>query len=142
MSKDAPLKRTKKTKLLSTQNAQDDNEMSSSTSASSEEEKSKEIEIDLNQPAPLSRKASRKKRKLDTTDSADADANEESPTKKLHSEGADPTLAKGKFGIWIGNLSFSTTEGSLRNFFESNEVGSIVRVNMPKGKKEGEHNKG
>ncbi|KAG0300649.1 hypothetical protein BGZ98_009019 [Dissophora globulifera] len=39
---------------------------------------------------------------------------------------------KGEYGIWIGNLSFLTTEKALRHFFR-NVGADITRVNMPTG---------
>ncbi|KAF9097396.1 hypothetical protein BGX23_008956 [Mortierella sp. AD031] len=39
---------------------------------------------------------------------------------------------KGEFGIWIGNLSFLTTDKALRHFFR-NVGAEITRVNMPTG---------
>ncbi|KAK3838638.1 MAG: hypothetical protein JOS17DRAFT_679529, partial [Linnemannia elongata] len=39
---------------------------------------------------------------------------------------------KGEYGIWIGNLSFLTTDKALRHFFR-NVGAEITRVNMPTG---------
>ncbi|KAF9129012.1 hypothetical protein BGW39_004540 [Mortierella sp. 14UC] len=39
---------------------------------------------------------------------------------------------KGEYGIWIGNMSFLTTDKALRHFFR-NVGGEITRVNMPTG---------
>jgi RNA recognition motif-containing protein len=33
--------------------------------------------------------------------------------------------------IWIGNLSFRTTEENIRTFFEERSIGTIIRINLP-----------
>lgn len=35
-----------------------------------------------------------------------------------------------KYGIWIGNLSYFTNKGNLKDFLK--DCGEITRINMPK----------
>ncbi|KAG0368165.1 hypothetical protein BGX24_002920 [Mortierella sp. AD032] len=75
-------------------------------------------------------------------DGGDDDEEEEGGKKKKKSkkdkkekkdkEKKDGPGRKGEYGIWIGNLSFLTTDKSLRHFFR-NVGGEITRVNMPTG---------
>lgn len=64
--------------------------------------------------------------------------------KKDKKKKSDGLGRKGEFGIWIGNLSFLTTDKALRHFFK--DVGAqITRVNMPSGApgpRSRTHNKG
>jgi len=46
---------------------------------------------------------------------------------------------RGEFGIWVGNLAFSTTEEMLKKFFA--DCGTITRINLPINKKT-KNNKG
>ncbi|KAF9911197.1 hypothetical protein EC991_004421 [Linnemannia zychae] len=62
---------------------------------------------------------SKKKKKKDKKDKKDKEK-KEGPGRK------------GEYGIWIGNLSFLTTDKALRHFFR-NVGGEITRVNMPTG---------
>lgn len=52
------------------------------------------------------------------------------------------TPAKGSFGIWLGNMNFATTSKDLLAWFENRGLREIVRINMPKGKRANEANKG
>ena len=87
-------------------------------------------------PAPevevLSRKAARKRRKLE--DKAQA----------APAEGTKPAAAqkKGEHGVWVGNMSFRTSQDMLRDFFSNRACEEIVRINMPGGKRPGELNRG
>ncbi|KAG0033315.1 hypothetical protein BGZ81_008785 [Podila clonocystis] len=102
------------------------------------------------QPPPKSKKKKNKKKKTkkanfdgdnDNDDEVAAPENadgEEGETaasgdkkKKEKKEKKDGPGRKGEFGIWIGNLSFLTTDKSLRHFFRT--AGEITRVNMPSG---------
>eukprot|EP00833_Pecoramyces_ruminatium_P009055 jgi/Orpsp1_1/1183087/evm.model.c7180000083775.1 len=55
---------------------------------------------------------------------------EEDSNKKQKKEGNGK---KGEFGVWVGNLAFSTTEEMLKKFFAN--CGTITRINLPINKK-------
>ncbi|KAG9327657.1 hypothetical protein KVV02_006361 [Mortierella alpina] len=117
----------------------------SDSSSSSEEEDDPDT-----QPPPKSKKKKPKKKKgkkkagTADDDEAEAPENEDGDVdgdegegkkdkkKKEKKEKKEGTGRKGEYGIWIGNLSFLTTEKALRHFFK--DVGAdITRVNMPTG---------
>ncbi|POW10163.1 hypothetical protein PSHT_08863 [Puccinia striiformis] len=50
------------------------------------------------------------------------------------------TTTRTKHGVWVGNMLFTTTPQELARFFEP--AGTIVRLNMPTGKREHEANSG
>lgn len=52
------------------------------------------------------------------------------------------TPAKGAHGIWIGNMNFATTSKELLAWFEERGLREITRINMPKGKRSHENNRG
>ncbi|KAF8437129.1 hypothetical protein L210DRAFT_3406132, partial [Boletus edulis BED1] len=87
----------------------------------------------LNQAALTSESASpRKKRKLDdgSPSSVHVNANAKAATKtKSTPTTDDPRRQKHQNSIWVGNLSFRTTQDALRGFFDG--VGTITRVHMP-----------
>lgn len=87
-----------------------------------------EIEIDVNLPEPASKKAARKAKK--------AKLNPEAATKKEgDGEAAEDKAGKrSDYGVWIGNLPWSATKDSLRNFLiEHTEMKpeTITRVHLP-----------
>ena len=94
---------------------------------------SEEIEIDVAAPAPPSKKQQRKLKR--NGESADEPTVETAETVE--------TVKKGVNGIWIGNLPYSTTETSLKEFFRAGstalqkddsrliEDGDVVRVSLP-----------
>jgi RNA recognition motif-containing protein len=100
-----------------------------------------ELEINLSLPEPLSKKALRKAKKTRTQSS-----NEEEP-RALNQNDAKPTdpekdedstsktpKPRSEWGIWIGNLPWTTTKSDLRQFFckdTSIEEADITRVHMP-----------
>ncbi|KAF9556268.1 hypothetical protein EC968_008365 [Mortierella alpina] len=121
-----------------------DSDSDSDSSSSSEED-----DPDT-QPPPKSKKKKPKKKKSKKKagaaddDEAEAPENEDGAVdgnegegnkdkkKKVKKEKKEGTGRKGEYGIWIGNLSFLTTEKALRHFFK--DVGAdITRVNMPTG---------
>ncbi|SRR6266702_2649556 len=56
--------------------------------------------------------------------------NESTTTSKKQKEEEDvSTPVKRQNSIWVGNLSYKTTQESLRRFFDG--VGEITRVNLP-----------
>ncbi|KAG0098106.1 hypothetical protein BGZ93_001140 [Podila epicladia] len=116
-------------------------------SDSSDSSSSEESDDPDTQPPPKSKKKKNKKKKTkkanfdgDNDDEVAAPENadgEEGKTaapgdkKKEKKEKKDGPGRKGEFGIWIGNLSFLTTDKALRHFFRT--AGEITRVNMPSG---------
>lgn len=96
------------------------------------------LEIDVNLPEPPSKKAKRKekKEKEKKVKPAKVDSDgEEIPAKPAVAASATTTApVRSAHGIWIGNLPYSTTSSSLREFFLN--VGGIsetdiFRVNLP-----------
>ncbi|KAG6369492.1 hypothetical protein JVT61DRAFT_14385 [Boletus reticuloceps] len=106
----------------------------------------------LNQAALTSESASpRKKRKLDDGSpssvhvdvNANANANAKAATKTKSTPATDDhRRQKHQNSIWVGNLSFWTTQDALRGFFDG--VGTITRVHMPmrRGKQTQDENMG
>ncbi|KAF9430450.1 hypothetical protein BGZ94_006798 [Podila epigama] len=133
-------KTLKKTKAVKKQVEKED---SSSSSSSSDSSSSEDSDDPNTQPPPKSKKKKNRKKKtkkagLDASDDEDAAAPEnddgetEGASKKKKKEKKEGPGRKGEFGIWIGNMSFLTTEKALRHFFR--DVGAeITRVNMPSG---------
>ena len=90
---------------------------------------SQELEIDVQAPEPPSKKASRKAKraksvpKSDATNAVERFGNEGGPEESA-SNGRSP------YGIWIGNLSFSTTKQELQSFMSSDEEHPIAEVEI------------
>lgn len=97
------------------------------------------LEIDVNLPEPPSKKAKRKEKKEKKTKPPQIDSDgEEVPSK--HTPHPTPAAAastapvRSAHGIWIGNLPYSTTATSLREFFLNTggiSETDIFRVNLP-----------
>ncbi|KAI9236915.1 MAG: hypothetical protein BYD32DRAFT_487665 [Podila humilis] len=117
-------------------------------SSDSSDSSSSESDDPDTQPPPKSKKKKNKKKKTkkanfdgenNDDEEAAAPENEDGEgesgasgdKKKEKKEKKDGPGRKGEFGIWIGNLSFLTTDKTLRYFFRS--AGEITRVNMPSG---------
>ncbi|KAF9212437.1 hypothetical protein BGZ59_006763 [Podila verticillata] len=120
-------------------------------SSDSSDSSSSESDDPDTQPPPKSKKKKNKKKKTkkanfdgENNDDEEAAAPEnedgegesgasgdKKKEKKEKKEKKDGPGRKGEFGIWIGNLSFLTTDKTLRYFFRS--AGEITRVNMPSG---------
>ncbi|GME44446.1 Nucleolar protein 13 [Neofusicoccum parvum] len=111
-----------------------------------------ELEVDITAPEPLSKREQRlaKKGKLDPNtkaskapkpaatsdgDSSDNEGNERPAAKKDGGKAAaDKKPEKSAHGVWIGNLPWSATRESLRDFFTKHagiEDSRIARVHMP-----------
>ncbi|KAK3681891.1 Nucleolar protein 13 [Vermiconidia calcicola] len=114
-----------------------------------------ELEININLPEPPSKKAKRKEKKASTGKKPvkpSTDTNVTATTSKEPSTLAStaPALAKAyfdstttnekptteaaKYGIWIGNLPFTTTRETLRDFLGREagiEEGDILRLHLP-----------
>lgn len=86
-----------------------------------------EIEIDVAAPEPPSKKALRKAKKkgIDPEKVAEKNEAEQQPSNK-----------RSPYGVWIGNMPFSTTKEDLRKFFTSNCTftdSTITRIHLPQG---------
>lgn len=92
-----------------------------------------EIEIDVSAPEPASKKAARKAKKAKlnpaptTTSDVEAKPNEAAEDK-------EKTAKRSDYGVWIGNLPWSATKESLRQFLVENaemKSETITRVHLP-----------
>ncbi|KAI8991227.1 hypothetical protein BDF20DRAFT_843425 [Mycotypha africana] len=73
------------------------------------------------------------------TEEGQSEDSDDKPKKKAKTE--KPKKEKQpEYGIWVGNLSYSTTVDSIRNFFK--DCGTITRVKCPKGNGAKNNNKG
>lgn len=85
-----------------------------------------ELEIDVSAPEPPSKKALRKAKKKGIDPEKATEKNEvEKPSNK-----------RSPYGVWIGNMPFSTTKEDLRKFFTSNctfSDSTITRIHLPQG---------
>ncbi|KAF1813710.1 RNA-binding domain-containing protein [Eremomyces bilateralis CBS 781.70] len=91
------------------------------------------IEVDLSLPTPSSKKAARKgKKSAPTTSSTTLETTDPSAP-----EPKNPNHTRSPYGIWIGNLPWTTTKPLLRAFFNDNGVldAVITRVHLPPPKK-------
>ncbi|KAJ5555519.1 Nucleotide-binding alpha-beta plait [Penicillium sp. DV-2018c] len=98
-----------------------------------------ELEIDISAPEPVSKKELRKAKKRKGDKAGDADDVEkpksDKPSKPQSKEG-ETDGKRSKYGIWIGNLSFTVTSEELRMFFTANSdisESDITRIHLPKG---------
>ncbi|QKX64447.1 uncharacterized protein TRUGW13939_11621 [Talaromyces rugulosus] len=85
-----------------------------------------EIEIDVAAPEPPSKKALRKAKKKGIDPENAVERNEpEQPSNK-----------RSPYGVWIGNMPFTTTKEDVRKFFTSNCTftdSTITRIHLPQG---------
>lgn len=102
-------------------------------------EQENELEIDLSLPEPPSKKAARKLRKSGgkaptaVTNTEDATPSG-SAAQPAESEAVNKPAARSEWGVWIGNMLWTTTKDALREFLiEKGEIkqDDITRVNMP-----------
>ena len=110
-------------------------------------EQETELEIRLDAPEPPSKKALRKAKKAkpckDDGDGIHADRKNQIAQGDSHAKDAKPPVFKEQpkrtgFGIWMGNLVFTTTEEKVLSFFTSDTDNAIpaeeiARINLPKG---------
>ncbi|KAK4626321.1 RNA-binding protein rnp24 [Fulvia fulva] len=101
-----------------------------------------ELEIDVNLPEPPSKKAKRKEKKSKTKKPAEepalnparaAQIQDEEGDNKPKSKSAEPAK-RSDYGIWIGNLPFTATKESLRDFLLREggiSAEDVTRVHMP-----------
>ena len=50
--------------------------------------------------------------------------------------------ARSAHSVWVGNLSFGTDEGKLRELFAAQGIEGVSRIHMPKGARKFEFNRG
>ena len=110
-------------------------------------EQTEELEVQLDAPEPPSKKALRKAKKAKASkedrDDVHADRKKQIAQVKSESQDVAPPVFKEQpkrtgFGIWIGNLVFTTTAENLQSFFTNDKtnpilIGEIARINLPKG---------
>ena len=105
-----------------------------------EEASTEEIEVDVTAPAPPSKKALRKAKKGKTAPAAPKTESESVAVKKgsISDEDASADASappkRSEYGIWIGNLPWTTTKADLRNFLTNDtEISEdvITRLHMP-----------
>lgn len=116
-----------------------------------------EIEIDVSAPQPPSKKALRKAKKkgIDLQAAAQVQSTTEETTTAGQSTEEEKTRKKKKkakkerseYGIWIGNLAYTTTKNDIRKFITSNTTcpdTGITRIHLPMepGKNGKSQNKG
>lgn len=98
-----------------------------------------EIEIDVDAPEPPSKKALRKaKRSKPSTNDDDKAVKAAPAVSSKQSEAPPESQKRSPYGIWIGNLSFSTTKEDLVKFFTTNSQTpiaeeQITRIHLPAG---------
>ncbi|OAL52987.1 hypothetical protein IQ07DRAFT_609536 [Pyrenochaeta sp. DS3sAY3a] len=95
-----------------------------------------EIEIDVNLPEPASKKAARKAKKAKTNPSAadDKDGAADGQAGAQTKEEKEQAGKRSEFGVWIGNLPWSATKDSLRDFlveYAEMKPAQITRVHLP-----------
>lgn len=107
------------------------------------------LEIKLDAPEPPSKKALRriKKGKDKSKKESEKEESGSQQESKGHEKPAPADSKRSDWGVWIGNLSFTTTKDDLRNFITSKarlDRSIITRLHMPEGpKKQGKpQNKG
>jgi hypothetical protein len=84
---------------------------------------SQDLEIDVDAPEPPSKKAARKAKRANATNAEQVSGNH-NRAKDSASNGRSP------YGIWIGNLSFSTTKQEVQKFMSSDEEHPIAEVEI------------
>ncbi|PWN45223.1 hypothetical protein IE81DRAFT_285961 [Ceraceosorus guamensis] len=87
----------------------------------------------------ISHKEQRKRRKLEKA-AAKAGTGGSADSVPVATEPKVP--ARSGFSLWIGNLSFRTSEARLKEWLEEGGITGISRIHMPSGQKKMEHNKG
>ncbi len=90
---------------------------------------SQELEIDVDAPEPPSKKAARKaKRKRSVSEPKVEDT--EPTTDLTHKAAVSANAGRSQVGIWIGNLSFSTTQQELHEFLIGDVQHPVVAVEI------------
>jgi len=96
-----------------------------------------EIEIDVDAPEPPSKKSLRKAKKASNARSSEPTPSDQKPT-STQTKDSKPDSKRSNYGIWIGNLSFGTTNEDLLKFFTGDSTHSITqqqitRIHLPLG---------
>ncbi|KAG9118740.1 hypothetical protein FRC07_006608, partial [Ceratobasidium sp. 392] len=87
-------------------------------------------EVEVLSHAAQRKAKKRKLKEFQSGEDSDDKSAPESPISKSKSQDDKPALPARQNSVWVGNLSFKTTETQLKEFF--NGVGEITRVHMPK----------
>ncbi|KAK5561703.1 Nucleolar protein 13 [Exophiala xenobiotica] len=96
-----------------------------------------EIEIDVDAPEPPSKKSLRKAKRAKSTAVDDSKATERVlDTSSAQPKASQDNQTRSPYGIWIGNLSFTTTRDDLVKFLTEQSQGAIsnehiTRINLP-----------
>ena len=97
-----------------------------------------ELEIDVDAPEPPSKKALRKAKKASRPTNNKPLVDEASKSASVKEEDSSKYNDRSQYGIWVGNLSFNTTEADLLRLLTSDvakplQSDQITRVHLPKG---------
>ncbi|KIW11253.1 hypothetical protein PV08_10553 [Exophiala spinifera] len=99
-----------------------------------------EIEIDVDAPEPPSKKALRKAKRIKSTtkNGLEEVAPSLATTTTTPVASSQDSPKRSPYGIWIGNLTFTTTKDDLIKFFTEKskghiQQGHITRVHLPQG---------
>ena len=84
----------------------------------------------------LSHKEARQRRKMEKKGVS------HSPKKAVAAAAGAGAPARSAHSVWVGNLSFGTDEGKLRELFAAQGIEGVSRIHMPKGARKFEFNRG
>jgi RNA recognition motif-containing protein len=120
---------------------------------SRKDEQLEEIEVDLDAPEPVSKKELRKAKKLKTkpssskvekrkaintpkgeSDESDSESDPEAETSSDEPVQKPAAKVEPKFGVWIGNLPFTTTKDDVKNWLLTNssiKEKDVTRIHLP-----------
>lgn len=130
--------RKKRPAAVESSESSDDHDTSDASSADEHSEDSdapQPLPSVTEQPTVLSHAERRRQKKRQKQNQLAATSSESSPRKRRKLDDAkvpaadDPRRQKRQHSVWVGNLSFRTTQDALRGFFDG--VGTITRVHMP-----------
>lgn len=140
-SSPVPTNHKRKRDLEDTVDPDSDTSDSDSDSNSEDELKPDKPNTPTDEDAPVLSHAARRKQKKEEKKQQQRENDSAVPKKKRKlkdgtvatssKDAANGKSAKRQNSIWVGNMSFKTTEENLRTFFKDRGVGGITRVNMP-----------
>jgi RNA recognition motif-containing protein len=90
---------------------------------------SQDLEIDVDAPEPPSRKAARKAKRANLEPELSTTHGEERSGDSYRAKDSESN-GRSPYGIWIGNLSFSTTKQELQTFISSDEEHPVAEVEI------------
>jgi RNA recognition motif-containing protein len=90
---------------------------------------SQDLEIDIDAPEPPSKKAARKAKRAKSVSQTNT-ANAEQGSGNYDGANEGVSTGRSPYGIWIGNLSFSTTKQELQSFMSGDEEHPIPEVEI------------